>query len=257
MSKSECKIINFPGVETVSKKEKTAHIKTTKSTRGNKGKSVQKKTKKLKKLKKIKILCLIIKKILSLKPVKRILSFCIVVLAITSIAINGIKDGSKTIAVEKNLSFEETLQNNISALSENVANTMQNATTREDLSVSLSTDKSIAESTDEIKVELTSQLEGEKCAYYLAQIAATLPAESLEYDSDGNVSYNTKEISFEVIDVVPDMTEEQLLLLPQDILEDIYEEAEKLSSKVKKELKKSKGKDYFAEKIDEELKKLN
>lgn len=218
------------------------------------------------KVNKFKIIYLVGKKLLSLKPVKIVLGSCAATLLMV-MAVNVIPkgDGNVNVGINKSISFEEGFVKNLNSMSQESATNMLNASSREDLaeSTSITTENNVVNQSEEVNVLsedliaiLTPQLEGKNCAYYLAEIEVILPADAMEY-SDGKYSYNVKDVNFEVVDVRPDMAEEQVGLLPQDILEEIYEEAETLKKKVEKELKKSKGKEYLKEKIDEELNTYN
>lgn len=219
-----------------------------------------------KRISKLKIFYLISKKLITLKPVKIVLGSCAIAFLVMTV-VNVIPKGNEIISVgiSKGESFEENFSQNLNSMSEESKTTMMEATSREDLADSKSTNTSEgnSESEDDAKsvlsedlvAVLTPQLEGENCAYYLAEIKVVLPQESLIYE-DGKYSYNIKDADFEVIDVKPDMADEQVELLPQDILEDIYEEAETLKRQVRKELKKSKGRDFLKDKIDEKLSEI-
>lgn len=218
------------------------------------------------KVNKLKIIYLVGKKILSLKPIKMILGSGItMILVITAINIIPKDRSNISVRTSKTISFEEGFAQNVNSMSQESAANMLDASSREELAETTSTiaknnvqnEEDIANvlSEDLIAI-LTPRLEGENCAYYLAEIEVVLPAGSMEY-KDGEYSYNIKDVNFEVVDVKPDMAEDQIGLLPQDILEKIYEEAETLKKKVQKELKKSSGKKYLEEKINEELNTYN
>lgn len=266
-TEEKVELMDFPSVE-VAKHIIVKNSKKVNSTSKTKKVIIKKKKMKINK-KKIIFILYFLKKLCSTKLGKRVVSTMMIALIATLVIARGekfeanisteSKVESGTFAEDFNSEMDANFQKNIgeSKYTSDDVNTTKveekNVKTEEDEKKENSRVLNNESELTDVSLTLSPKLEGEYCAFYVAEIRAFLPSEKIKI-KDGQPEFKSKDIEFEVISINPDMTTEELAVLPSDLADDIAKESIEIKKEVNKELKKSKIQDYFKTKIEEEIK---
>lgn len=104
---------------------------------------------------------------------------------------------------------------------------------------------------DDVNITINPTIEGEEFAVYKTEVLISLKGDDIKV-KNGEKTFKFKDINIEVLDVSPDLTEEDMLILSDDAISTIAKEAASLTKKVEKELK-NKQKDYLIELIGSKM----
>lgn len=101
-----------------------------------------------------------------------------------------------------------------------------------------------------VNVVIDKTVEGEEFAVYNAQIKLSLDAKDIKV-KNGKKTFKFKDVNIQVVDVSADLTDEDMLLLPEESIATIAKESSKLTKEIEKELKKEK--DYVCSIIESQM----
>lgn len=125
-----------------------------------------------------------------------------------------------------------------------------NMNVSKELSDEVGVDNVTSDNLEDIVITINPTLEGDEFAVYKATVNLTLKTSDIKVKK-GEKSFKVSDVKIEVIDVSPDLTSEDMVMLPDDSIKKIAKESATLTKKLEKELKKQKQ--YIEELIKSEM----